>query len=164
MNPRLLWSPSRRLLWQTCPSSRGGGLPTLPHQRQKIRNPWWENGPSAPALHPGNQWARILPLPNTENFGYSDNMQNLAGQNLTGSWYDAADATGHFGWYLINSLLIKYQPNPGYGNPPEALNSAYCLQWQVFGSKRGPYHTGLPVYSDTACIQWHSGYSDSFWF
>ena len=53
------------------------------------------------------------------------NRQNLAGQNLTGSWYDAADATEHFGWYLIHSLWIKYQPNPDYGNPPEALNSSY---------------------------------------
>ena len=51
--------------------------------------------------------------------------QNLAGQNMTGSWYDAAEATKHFGWYLIHSLWIKYQPKPGYGNPPEALNSAY---------------------------------------
>ena len=30
------------------------------------------------------------------------------------------------GIYFI-TVWIKYQPNPGYGNPLEALNSAYCL-------------------------------------
>ena len=27
------------------------------------------------------------------------------------------------------SIWIKYQPNPCYGNPPEALNFAYCRQY-----------------------------------